>query len=114
MPKTRNTAFVSYRLGDWGINLQDTWLGGFSRKTLETQVFAQEKLSSFNTIDISLDRNIVAGGAPVDIYFSVQNIANVQPPLSPTTAGAPGLTYPANPAESGMGRYFTIGVRGNL
>lgn len=114
MPKVRNTAFIGYNIGSWGINLQDTWLSGFARRTLATQIFAQPNLSSFNTLDVTIDKQIIADSNALDVYFSVQNVANVQPPLNPSTASAPGLTYPASPSENAMGRYFILGIRGNL
>jgi outer membrane receptor protein involved in Fe transport len=114
MPKVRDTAFLTYHLDSWGFSVQDTWLSGFSRKTLPTQVFAQPDLAAFNTIDVSIDKQIFSDSNALDVYFSVQNITNDQPPLNPTTSSAPGLTYPVNNAENAMGRYFIIGVRGNL
>ncbi|HVW73680.1 MAG TPA: hypothetical protein VHC39_08580 [Rhizomicrobium sp.] len=114
MPKVRNTAFIGYNVGGWGLNIQDTWLSSFSRKTLEAQVYAQEFASSFNTLDITIDKQLVANSNALDLYVSVQNVANAQPPLVPTTSSAPGLTYPVNNAENAMGRYFIIGVRGSL
>ena len=114
MPKVRNTAFIGYNIGSWGLNIQDTWLSAFSRKTLEAQVYAQEFAAPFNTLDITIDKQLVADSNAVDLYFSVQNVTNAQPPLVPSTSSSPGLSYPVNNAESAMGRYFIIGVRGSL
>jgi outer membrane receptor protein involved in Fe transport len=114
MPKTRNTSFVSYKIGDWGLDMQDTWYSGFSQLTTAGQVYAHPRLHSFNTLDISIDRQIFSDSNALDVYFSVQNVFNAQPdilaPLSPAT----GLTYPVNKSENAMGRYFMIGIRGAM
>lgn len=114
MPKTRNTSFVSYKLDSWGFNLQDTWFSGFSQVTTAGQVYAHPRLHSFNTLDMTIDKQIYSDSNALDIYLSVQNVFNAQPdilaPLSPAT----GLTYPVSKSENAMGRYFMIGIRGAL
>lgn len=114
MPKGRMTTFLSYNVGNWGINLQNTWLSGFSKLSAAGQVYAQPRINSFDTLDVTVDRKFAVDGNDMDVYFSIQNIGNTQPPLFQTNSSNPGLFYSASPFENGMGRYFTIGVRGNL
>ncbi|MDB5741427.1 MAG: tonB dependent receptor family protein [Alphaproteobacteria bacterium] len=114
MPDGRATTSLSYSLGDWGINLQNNWLCGFDKRTANGQIYAQQRLNSFDTLDVTLDRKFDFAGGTTDLYFSVQNIGNTQPPLYPTGSTNPGLYYPASSFESGMGRYFTIGLKGSL
>ena len=114
MPKGRMTTFLSYNVGDWGINLQNTWLSGFSKISTAGQVYAVPRVNSFDTLDVTLDRKFDFIGGVADAYFSVQNIGNTQPPLYPTSPTNPGLSYPASSFESALGRYFTIGIRGSL
>jgi len=114
MPKGRMTTSLSYNIGDWGVNVQNNWLSGFSKLTAAGQFYAAPRLNSFDTLDVSIDRKFDLAGGSADLYFSVQNIGNTQPPLYPTGSTNPGLYYPASSFESGMGRYFTIGLRGDL
>lgn len=114
MPNGRMTTFLSYTLGDWGLNLQNNWLSGFDKRTAAGQVYAVPRLNSFDTLDVTIDRKFDFAGGDADLYFSVQNIGNTQPPLYPTGSTNPGLYYPASSYESALGRYFTIGLRGNL
>jgi iron complex outermembrane receptor protein len=115
MPKGRITAFIGYQIGNWGINLQDTWESGYSKDTLAGQVYVQPRVNSFNTLDMTVDKKFVIDDATADLYFTVQNIGNVQYPLAPTNSQNPGIFYPIPTGfGSGLGRYFTIGVRGNL
>jgi outer membrane receptor protein involved in Fe transport len=115
MPKGRVTGFIGYTVGSWGINLQNTWLSDFDKRTLAPQVFAQPRVGSFDTLDVTIDKKFEIEGGETDVYFTVQNVANAQFPLYPTNSQNPGLFYPA-PMTFGnsMGRYFTIGIRGNL
>lgn len=114
MPKGRMTTSLAYTRGDWSINLQNNWLSGFDKRTAAGQIYAASHLNSFDTLDVTLDRHFIMAGADTDIYFSVQNIGNTQPPLYPTSSTNPGLYYPASSYESALGRYFTIGIKGAL
>jgi hypothetical protein len=52
-------------------------------------------------------------GAVMSAYFNVQNAFNSIPPDVTGSSGNPGgISVPQG--EDLMGRYFTIGVRGNL
>jgi iron complex outermembrane receptor protein len=115
MPKSRFTSFLTYNIGSWGINLQDSWESSYNRQTLPTQVYAQQYVGEFNVLDATVDRKFDLDGADTDFYLSVQNVGNVQAPLVPNGASNPGLFYPVARTFGGtLGRYFTIGVRGNF
>ncbi|HEX4178143.1 MAG TPA: hypothetical protein VHY57_06875, partial [Rhizomicrobium sp.] len=98
------------------INLQDTYLSSFNKKSLPTQVYAIPYVAAYNQLDATLDRKFVMeGNSNVDFYFTVQNVFNKQYPIWPTITSNPGLFYPAPFAfGNSMGRYFQIGVRGNF
>jgi outer membrane receptor protein involved in Fe transport len=113
-PKLRSTAFVSYKFGSWGVNLQDSWLSGFSPRTAPGLVYVDPHLHSFNTLDVSVDKQIYSDSNALDLYFSVQNITNAQPDIDAPLTTATGLSYPVLPSEDAMGRYFIIGIRGSL
>jgi outer membrane receptor protein involved in Fe transport len=50
----------------------------------------------------------------MQLYFSVQNIGNQNPPIVSGSSGNPGAGIQTPAGEDVMGRYFTIGVRGSL
>ncbi|HET7085509.1 MAG TPA: TonB-dependent receptor [Rhizomicrobium sp.] len=114
MPKGRNVTMLNYRIGSWGINVQNNYFGGFSRLTAAGQVFVQPHVPHFDTVDISVSKDFTIGDMPTNLLFSVQNVVDTQPPLQPTAQTNPGLSYPVPVGESGMGRYFIIGLKGNL
>jgi iron complex outermembrane receptor protein len=115
MPKARFTGFLGYNIGAWGINLQDTWESSYNRQTLPSQIYIQPYIGALNLIDVTVDRRFDIAGGDTDLYFTVQNIGNAQAPLVPNGASNPGLFYPVARTFGGtLGRYFTIGLRGNF
>jgi iron complex outermembrane receptor protein len=117
-PKTRMTTFLNYSIGDWGLDVQNQWLSGWKKATgiplLTNQVYAAPRVSSFDSMDVTLNRRFDFLGGSSNLYFSVQNIGNTRAPLNPTNASNPGLFYPTSGIYSDVGRYFTIGLKGNL
>jgi hypothetical protein len=105
---------LNYHVDSWGLNIQNNYLGGFSRLTAPGQIFVQPHVPHFDTVDMSVSKDISVGGSPATLLFSVQNIANTQPPLQPTAQTNPGLSYPVPVGESGMGRYFILSIKGFL
>jgi len=124
-PKTRQTTFLAYQLGDWGLNLQNQWLSGMKKASSDnalngnTQNYAAPRISSWNVLDVTVARRFDFMGGSANAYFAVNNIGNTRAPLWPTNAGNPGLFYPVggnlgNNYWDDMGRYFTIGLKGNF
>jgi iron complex outermembrane receptor protein len=114
VPKGRMVTMFNYRVGSWGINVQNNYLSGFSRLTQPGQIYVEPHVPSFDTVDVSMSKDISIGGSPATLLFSVQNVGDTQPPLQPTAQTNPGLSYPVPVGESGMGRYFILGIKGNL
>jgi iron complex outermembrane receptor protein len=114
-PKTRMTSFISYSVGDWGLDVQNQWLSGMKKATGFTgQLYTAPRVSSYNVMDVSIHRRFDMWGGSTSAYLSVQNIGNTRAPLWPTNASNPGLFYPTAGFYSDVGRYFTIGLKGNL
>jgi iron complex outermembrane receptor protein len=121
-PKTRMTSFINYSVGDWGLDIQNQWLAGMKKATgFTNQIYLAPRVSSYNVMDVTIDRRFDLWGGSSSLYFSVQNIGNTRAPLWPTNASNPGLFYPT-PGSTGsgsvsysdVGRYFTIGLKGNF
>ena len=126
-PKTRMTSFIDYSVGDWGFDLENEWLSGAKKATgFANQVYLAPRISSYNLLDATINRRFDLWGGSSTLYFSVQNVGNTRAPLAPSNASNPGLFYPT-PGSSGsgstgpgsynysdVGRYFTIGLKGNF
>jgi outer membrane receptor protein involved in Fe transport len=117
-PKTRQTTFLNYSVGDWGFSFQNQWLSGFKKNnaiiTTTSQNYAVPRVNSYNVLDVTIDRKFDLWGGDANMYFTVNNIGNTRAPLFPTNGSNPGLFYPTNSNHDDTGRFFTIGLRGNL
>ena len=65
-------------------------------------------------MDVNISRHFELWGGSSTLYFNVQNIGNTRAPLLGGLASTPGLFYPSPTLYSDVGRFFTIGLRGNL
>jgi len=118
-PKGHATLFADYSLGDWSVDAQWHWFsGGNNTATYGAgqTYYAQPFYTSFSTTDFTLSRRFTVGDdAVMSAYFNVQNAFNSVPPYTVGSSGNPGSIFGGIPqGEDVMGRYFTIGVRGNL
>jgi iron complex outermembrane receptor protein len=118
-PKGHATLFGNYALGDWSVDAQWHWFsGGNNSGTFGPgqTFFAQNRYGSFSTTDFTLTKKITFdSGTVVSAYFNVQNAFDDVPPYTVGDSGNPGSVFGGYPqGEDLMGRYFTIGVRGNL
>jgi outer membrane receptor protein involved in Fe transport len=118
-PKGHATVFANYTLGDWSVDAQWHWFSGGNN----TQVFGagqtfytQPYYGSFSTMDFTLTRQFTfSEGTVMSAYFNVQNAFDSVPPYTVGSSGNPGSIFGGIPnGEDVMGRYFTIGIRGNL
>ena len=116
-PKGHATFFADYTLGNWSVDVQWHWFSGVYKNTLPSspQIYAEPRIPSFDTTDITIKKDFTFdNNSTAQLYFSVQNIANAVPPIATGNAGNPGSGIPVLAGEDVMGRYFTIGIRGNL
>jgi outer membrane receptor protein involved in Fe transport len=116
-PKGHATIFADYTVGNWSLSGQWHWFGGANKNTVAVNplIYAEPRVPSFSTTDLTLTRTITFdNNSTMQVYLSVQNIANANPPITIGSSGNPGFGIPVIPGEDYMGRYFTIGLRGNL
>ena len=76
--------------------------------------YAVNRVPGFSTTDFTLSRKIsLDNGSSMQAYFNVQNAFNSIPPdVTGSNSNPGGINVPQG--EDLMGRYFTIGIRGNL
>ncbi len=119
-PKVRQTSFLEYSEGAWTLSLENEWLSGLKKASSDnnlngnTQNYSVSRLNAYDVLDATIAREFDLWGGRSQAYFSVSNIGNTRAPLLPSTTGIPDLFYPTAGFYNDMGRYFTLGVRGNL
>jgi hypothetical protein len=117
-PKTRQTTFLSYQVGDWGLAMQNQWLSGLKKNNSPTtptsQNYTNPRVSSYDVLDVTVDRKFSLWGGDADLYLTINNIGNTRAPLIGGNSCCAGLFYPTYGFYDDMGRYFTLGLKGNL
>jgi len=127
-PKGRASLFAGYTLDSWSVNAQWQWFSGLNKNGVVppctinpatnycsgATFYAQDRVPGFSTMAFTLTKKIeLDNGAAMQVYFNVQNAFNSIPPDVYGSSGNPGgINTPAG--QDLMGRYFTLGVRGNL
>jgi outer membrane receptor protein involved in Fe transport len=116
-PKDHATLFASYALGNWNVTTQWHYFSGANKNGVfgaGQTYYAVNRVPGFSTTDFTLTKKITLdNGAAMSAYFNVQNAFNSIPPDYSGSSGNPGgISTPQG--EDLMGRYFTIGVRGNF
>jgi outer membrane receptor protein involved in Fe transport len=115
--KGHATLLGTYTLGNWSVDAAWHWFSGLTKNGVygTGQVFyAQNYVGSFSTMDFTLTKQITFdNGTVMSAYFNVQNAFNAIPPdLIGSSSNPGGINTPIG--EDLMGRYFIIGIRGNL
>ncbi len=84
-PKGHATLFGNYALGNWSVDAQLHWFSGGSNVGVfgaGQTYYAQNRYSSFNTVDFTLTKKITFDdGTVTSAYFNVQNAFDSVPPL---------------------------------
>ena len=119
-PKVRQTTFLSYINDEWTWALQDEYNGrarmANSSNALNgnTQNYLIPYLPSMNVVDLTVTKSFMFKGGKSEFYINISNLFNARAPLDPSNSGIPGLYYPTASFEDDMGRYFTVGVKGQF
>jgi len=115
--KGHATIIGDYTLGNWSVDAAWHWFSGLTKNGVygTGQVFyANNYVGSFSTMDFTLSKRITFdNGTTMSAYFNVQNAFNAIPPdVIGSSSNPGGINTPIG--EDLMGRYFIIGIRGNL
>ena len=115
--KGHATIIGDYTLGNWSVDAAWHWYSGLTKNGVYgpgQTFYAQNYVGSFSTMDFTLSKRIsFDNGTAMSAYFNVQNAFNAIPPDVIGSSGNPGgINTPIG--EDLMGRYFIIGIRGDL
>jgi hypothetical protein len=118
-PKGHATIFADYTLGNWSVDGQYHWFSGGNNNGVfgvGQTFYAQNRYGDFNTMDFTLSKRITFdNGSVMSAYVNVQNAFAAVPPITFGSSGNPGSIFGGIPnGEDVMGRYFTIGIRGDM
>lgn len=111
MPEWRGQFAVTYDQGPFTITLQERYIGSMRKVgPAGGGVFEDPTLDAVFYTNAYAAYNFDAGGGRMQLYGTINNLFDQEPPLLPTTLA--GVGYPTVPGLYDLdGRYFTVGIR---
>ena len=114
LPSKRASLNFKYTQGPFSLDLLQRWHNATRRSSDPVQVYAIGKVPSNYTTDLTAAYNIEMLGGTNQLFLSVQNLFNKEPPPHAGTGGGasiPGLFPTTTNGDDLIGRYFTVGFR---
>ena len=113
-PRLRGSLSVDYSNGPFGITVTEQFIGKMDRylnaNAPNLSNFVNGKVGAVGYTDLSLRYKIPVGGGDVELFGTVNNLFDKDPPLIPGIT--PGVNLPTNISTYDIiGRAFTGGVR---
>ncbi len=111
LPRWRGFLSATYNNGPFTFAVEERYIGSMNKNgPTGPAVFAQQTVPWIFYTNITGKYDIDTGAGPVQLYGTINNLFNQQPPLFPNTLPGVGYPTPVNLYDLD-GRYFTIGVR---
>ncbi len=114
LPSKRVNVNARYTQGPFSLTVQQRWHNATRRNADPTAVYAIDKVPSNYTTDTTVSYDLPVLGGTNQVYLSVQNLFNKEPPPHANVGGSssvPGLFLATTNGDDIMGRYFTVGFR---
>jgi len=111
VPRWRGMLSATYVNGPYSFTVAERYIGSMKQLgAIPDAVFASPRVPAIFYTSISAAYTIDTNTGPVELYGTINNLFNQQPPLVPNTL--PGVGYPTVPNLYDLdGRYFTLGLR---
>jgi iron complex outermembrane receptor protein len=114
VPVWAGTFFVDYRKGPWAINLDERFRSSVGQNDNTQFIYAQPTVKATRYTDLATSYTFeVFGHSSLSAFFSIQNLFNLQPPVTAngTPASISNLITPYVTGDDLVGRYFTAGIK---
>jgi iron complex outermembrane recepter protein len=114
LPSQRVNINLKYTQGPFALDLVQRWHNSTRRSANPAEVWAIGRVPSNYTTDMTVAYDMEVLGGTNQLYVSVQNVFNKEPPPHGNTGGpasVPGLFLATTNGDDIMGRYFTVGFR---
>jgi hypothetical protein len=113
-PDWRGTVSFTYDNGPFGAMVQLRYLDDLdlTPPVVNTVFFGDDgKLPAVVYTDLNLRYQLENFGGKQELFFSVQNLLNKEPPVAPSRIAPVGFPTAAGAGYDLIGRYFTLGLR---
>jgi outer membrane receptor protein involved in Fe transport len=108
--KWRVTGFATYSNSNFAIDIQERWRSSLRQNPDPSLVYAISKVPAVAYTDLTLTA-FIGKDKGRQIYLSVQNLFDKDPPRYSVNTGTPLFQYPLVTGDDLLGRYFTVGAR---
>lgn len=110
-PKWRGTLNVNYTVNDFSLFVSQQYIGPLTLGSPEpNQIWAEPDVGAVWYTDLTLSQKLPAFGGDIEMFLTVNNLFDRDPPLIPGTL--PGLNLPTIISlYDTVGRTYTVGAR---
>lgn len=112
--KVRATLNLDYTSGGLNVLVSERWQSKQQPSDRSVNVDLRPDIPAYAYTDVSLNYKLKVGGTTLNPFLTVENLFNKKPPIIGGQNNVPGLYFPTGTGFDVIGRYFTIGIRGNL
>jgi iron complex outermembrane recepter protein len=112
--KLRVNLSFDYRLGGLSVNVTNRWQSKQNPSDPRINFDLRPMIPAYSYTDISISYRTEIDGHEVRPFLTIENLFNKQPPINGGDPSVPGLFYPTPAGFDVLGRYFTVGIRGQF
>jgi outer membrane receptor protein involved in Fe transport len=116
-PSVQLTAFFAYEVTDnLTTNLTEQWRNAMKESGVPGQIWIANHVPSFGTtaVTLSYDLNKILGVGDSQVFLTVQNLFNSNPPPDGYYSASTDAGYYYEFSDNPVGRYYTVGFRFSL
>jgi outer membrane receptor protein involved in Fe transport len=110
IPDLKALLSVDYSRGPWSLFGQARMIGEIDLGQAPNRIWDEPPVSAQYYFDLTGAYRWDRGNSDIDIYFTVRNLFDEEPPIIPNTA-APRFNFPTLAQYDIIGTTFTVGVR---
>lgn len=117
-PTWQGTLDLSYEVAAWTLHWRQRYLSGglysniYNTHTTDANSIDHNHVGSATYSDLTIQYEFARNEDPIQLFFTVNNLFDADPPVAPSRVGAPTTIMQANPTLYDiMGRYYSAGIR---
>jgi len=116
IPDWRGNLSASFERGNFGVHVQERYIGGYDLLPFGPGLlFADSRIGAIWYTDVTLKAKIGSKMGDIELFATVNNLFNNQPPFFPNRfAAALAVPTTAHSLYDLDNRYFTVGIKGRF
>lgn len=111
--KVRAVLNLGYSLDGFDVRVTERWQS--KQATSDPEAYdLRPDIPSYSYTDLFMSYDLELGNSVMTPFITIENLFNKREPLIGGQNNVPGLFYPTGRGFDVIGRYFTVGIRGNF